>query len=143
MATGPWDPMGAGAHNRNRLRASDADRERAIDTIKAAYAHGQITKDELAARSGTALVCRTLGELTAITADLAGRRGPARPPKRSAEAAAARAYTRSLIDKKTVAWLVCLLLMPLTLGAAFVTYYAGFLILFVVSFIGVTVTAKL
>jgi hypothetical protein len=32
--------------------------------------------------------------------------------------------------------------MPATLGIAFLTRYAGFLVMFVVAFIGVTVTAQ-
>ena len=35
-----------------------------------------------------------------------------------------------------------LILMPVTLGIAFVTHFVGFLVLFVVAFIGVTVTAQ-
>ena len=61
MTAGHWDPMTAGSTGHGHLRASDADRDRAIDTL----------------------------------------------------------------------------------GAAFVTYYAGFLVLFLLAFVGVTVTARL
>jgi hypothetical protein len=70
--TGPQDPAAAG---RGRLRAGHADREQAIDTLKTAFMHGQLTKDELDARAGQALAARTYADLAALTADIP----PARP----------------------------------------------------------------
>jgi hypothetical protein len=138
VTEGPWDPRTAGARGHGHLRASDADRERAIDTLKAAFAQGRMTKDELAARTGQALAARTYGELTTATAGLPVRASETQPRTRPA-----RARPQKRIDRATVAWLICMLLLPATLGAAFVTYYAGFLVLFLAAFIGVTVTARL
>ena len=78
MTTGPADPMTAA---RGRLRASDADREQVIDTVKAAFVQGRLTKDELDLRAGQALTARTYAELVAATAAIpaipAGPAGPA------------------------------------------------------------------
>jgi uncharacterized protein DUF1707 len=65
------DPVAAA---RARLRASDADRERAVEALKAAFAGGRLTRDELDMRLGRALLARTYAEVAAATADL-----PARP----------------------------------------------------------------
>jgi len=138
VTSGPWDPMEASAPGRGRLRASDADRERVVDTLKTAFVQGRLTRDELSRRTGQALASRTYAQLTAITADLPARWREARPAPRTA-----RAYNPNRVDGRTVAWGVCMLLMPATLGAAFLTYYAGFLVMFVLAFIGVTVTARL
>ena len=78
--TGPQDPAAAG---RGRLRAGHADREQAIDTLKTAFVHGQLTKDELDARAGQALAARTYADLAALTADI-----PPRPPAARAGAPA-------------------------------------------------------
>ena len=137
MTAGPWDPRAVGATGRSRLRASDADRERVIDALKAAFVQGRLTKDELGRRTGQALASRTYGELAVITSDIPARRGDVRPQPKTGQP-----YRRRQVDKKTVAWAVCMLLLPTTLGAAFVTYYVGFLVLFLLAFIGVTVTAQ-
>ena len=73
MTTGPADPMTAA---RGRLRASDADREQVIDTVKAAFVQGRLTKDELDLRAGQALTARTYAELVAATAAIPAM-GPA------------------------------------------------------------------
>jgi hypothetical protein len=52
------------------MRAAQADREQAITVLKAAYAQGRLTKDELEARAGQAFASRTYAELAALTADL-------------------------------------------------------------------------
>jgi hypothetical protein len=141
VTAGSWDPITARAPGRGHLRASDADRERVVDTLKAAFVQGRLTRDELDLRTGLALMSRTYGELTAITADIplgipAGQSVTRPRPK------PAQAYNRRRSDKKTVAWVACMILMPTTLGAAFLTYYVGFLVLFMVAFIGVTITAQ-
>jgi DUF1707 SHOCT-like domain len=79
---GPGDEMAAGATGRGPMRASHADREQVIEALKVAFAHGRLTKDELDARAGRALVARTWAELDAITADIPPPRtasGPTRP----------------------------------------------------------------
>jgi hypothetical protein len=89
MTTGPGDEVDA-AGDLGDLRASHADREQAIDTVKAAFARGQLTMDELDARVGRALTARTYAELsTAIIgipagSDLTRPPGPARAQLRQA-----------------------------------------------------------
>ncbi len=63
------DQMPAAA-GRGHLRASHADREQVIGTLKAAFVQGRLTKGELHLRAGQALASRTYAELAAITADL-------------------------------------------------------------------------
>jgi hypothetical protein len=55
---------------RGRLRASDADREHVVGTLKAAYVHGLVTKDEFDVRVSQAFAARTYAELALITADI-------------------------------------------------------------------------
>jgi uncharacterized membrane protein len=68
------------------LRASTADRERAIDVLKAGYAEGRLTTEEYEVRAGQALAARTVGELAAVTADLPAGGHPAAPAWRPARA---------------------------------------------------------
>jgi hypothetical protein len=55
-----------------RLRTSRADREQAIDVLKAAFVQDRLTKDEFELRVGQALASRTYAELGALTADIPG-----------------------------------------------------------------------
>jgi hypothetical protein len=64
-----------GAYFLGRFRASDADREQVIDTLKVAFVQGRLTRDELDARAGQTFASRTYAELAAVTADI-----PAGPP---------------------------------------------------------------
>jgi len=52
------------------MRAATADRERAVDVLKAGFAEGRLTQDEYNDRMGRAYAARTYGELAALTADL-------------------------------------------------------------------------
>ena len=52
------------------MRAASADRERAVDVLKAGFAEGRLTQDEYNDRMGRAYAARTYGELTALTSDL-------------------------------------------------------------------------
>ena len=81
--TGQQDPAAAGD---DQLRAGDAHREQVIETLKTAFVHGLLTKDELDTRAGQALSARTRADLAALTADISA--GPpavpsARPPARA------------------------------------------------------------
>lgn len=65
------------------MRASDADRERAVDVIKAALAEGRITWDEHQSRLSSAMNARTYGELEQAVRHLPtgiAPRVPAGPP---------------------------------------------------------------
>jgi hypothetical protein len=75
--TGPQDLEAAGG---DRLRASHADREQAIEALKNAFVQGQLTRDELATRAGRALAARTFAELAMLTADIPAAARPTRPP---------------------------------------------------------------
>jgi hypothetical protein len=52
------------------MRASTADRERAIDVLKAAFAEGRLDQDEYTERAADVYKSRTYAELAALTADL-------------------------------------------------------------------------
>jgi Domain of unknown function (DUF1707)/Domain of unknown function (DUF4190) len=52
------------------MRCASADRERAVDVLKAGFAEGRLTQDEYNDRMGRAYTARTYGELAALTADL-------------------------------------------------------------------------
>jgi hypothetical protein len=110
--TEPHDRAAAG---RGRLRAGHADREQAIDTLKTAFVHGQLTKDELDARVGQALAARTYADLAALTADLPPRppaARPARPPAPARRRPLARAAVKSgacLIIAAAAMWVFALL----------------------------------
>ena len=80
MITGPEEGTAA-AHG--RLRASQADREQVIDTLKTAFADGRLDKDELDARAGQALAARTYTELATATVGIPAAPAQA-PPRRSA-----------------------------------------------------------
>jgi hypothetical protein len=50
--------------------ASTADRDRSIEVVKASFAEGRLTVEELDLRLGQVLVSRYFEELVALTADL-------------------------------------------------------------------------
>jgi hypothetical protein len=118
---------------RGDLRASHADRERVIDTLKAAYVYGLVTKQELDARVTQTFAARTHGELATITADIPAGLLPAPPPPKRAPAAAnppaharLRPGPRAVVATATLAGLLFFLafcagasmLWPLFAGAA-------------------------
>jgi hypothetical protein len=67
---GPENEIAAGAEGRGHLRASHADREQVIGTVKAAFVKGMLTKDEFDLRVGQAFASRTYADLAALTTDL-------------------------------------------------------------------------
>jgi len=102
------------------VRASDADRERAIDVLKAAFAEGRLTREEHSARVEHAFGSRTYADLAALSTDL-----PAGPPGTlSSQAVAAPAAYLPVAGSRranplAAASLVCGLipLLPATLAA--------------------------
>ncbi len=90
--TGPGDEIAAAAGRRGHLRASHADRERAIDVLKAAFVQGALAKDEFDLRVGRALASRTYMDLAALTADIPGLTRAQRSPELRRESAHMKAF---------------------------------------------------
>jgi len=113
VTAGPGDEKAAATAGRGHIRASHADREHVIDTLKTAFVQGRLTKDELDARVGQAFASRTYAELPALTADIpAGL--IAAPPLRKP----ARARARPPMGKVVAA--AVLIIPPPAMVAAFV-----------------------
>jgi hypothetical protein len=71
--------------DRQRMRASDADRQEAIERLRTALDEGRLKMDEYLERMGLASEAVTYGDLAPLYADLpetgsVARRGPAGPP---------------------------------------------------------------
>ena len=136
MTAGPGEREAVAAVRHGRLRASDADREQAIDTLKAAFVQGWLTRDQLGVRAGQVLVSRTYAELAAVTDGIPARRaGVVRPSMSPA------GPVRKPVRQKVAAGAACVII-PAVLGAAFLTYYGGFVVLFLLAFTGLTATSK-
>jgi uncharacterized membrane protein len=91
----PGDERAAGRASRSRLRASHADRERAVDTLKDAFVQGRLTRDEFNSRVGYALESRTYADLALLTADLPAMPPAARPPREPVPARPANAAVKN------------------------------------------------
>jgi Domain of unknown function (DUF1707) len=95
VVAGQGDEMAVDPAGRGRMRASHADREQAIEVLKAAFVQDRLTKDELDARTGRALAARTCAELAAVSAGIppapaaAGQTRPPTPARRRPLAGAA------------------------------------------------------
>jgi hypothetical protein len=66
----PGGDLAAGAEGRGHLRASRADREQVIITLKAAFVQGMLAKDEFDLRVAQTFASRTYAELAAVIADI-------------------------------------------------------------------------
>jgi Domain of unknown function (DUF1707) len=66
----PGSVLPAAAGPASKWLASTADRERAVDVLRAAFAEGRLTQDEFNDRMAQAYASRTYGELGELTADL-------------------------------------------------------------------------
>ena len=132
--TGPDE---GGLAGRGHLRAAQADREQAITVLKAAYAQGRLTKDELEARAGQAFASRTYAELAALTADIPADLPAASPAAASPAATESDAvWPRPSTPARTMAKAarrsgVCLLVAVALVEGA---YLAGNFLLIVAAF---------
>ncbi len=66
----PEAEMAAAATGHGRLQASHADREQAIEMLKAAFVQDRLTKEEFDLRVGQAFTARTYAQMATLTADL-------------------------------------------------------------------------
>jgi hypothetical protein len=83
------------------LRASDADRERVLAALTEAAADGRLTLGEHAERAEHAYAARTLGDLAALTADLAAP--SAQPIRLDARRSVAAVFAR---ERREGRWVV-------------------------------------
>jgi hypothetical protein len=96
----------AAAAGRGHLRASHADREQMIDTLKVAFAQGRLAKDEFDARINQALVSRTYADLAAVVVGIPAELAAAQQPRRASRKRlgnAARWATSGLITPAVIA----------------------------------------
>jgi len=115
------DPASAG---RDWLWAGHADREDVIETLKAAFVHGRLTRDELGTRTGLALTAQTRAELAGLIADIpadgaladGGLAEPARTPAAEAGRPPSAARRRPLA--RAAAGSVGCLIIAVALGWA-------------------------
>lgn len=77
MTIGP--AYGAGGTDRAQMLASSADRERAVDFLKTAFAEGRLSPEEYEVRMSRGLAARTYADLDALMSDLPFARPPAPP----------------------------------------------------------------
>jgi len=130
------------------MLASDADREHVVEILAAAFVQGRLTIDELRLRVGLALASRTYAELAVMIVDIPVpplKAPPAPRPVRPAAQAPADPPPPPPIGRmpagaKAAVWAACVIVALPAVWAAFLTYYGGFLVIFLLAFTGLTVT---
>jgi hypothetical protein len=139
VAVEPQDPTAGWAAFGGHLRASDADRERVIDFLKAAFVQRRLSQSDLTGRVGQVLESKTYAELAGATAGIPARRTATPRPRQPATpqprqpAAPVRA---SPVSWKIIAWVVGVIVVSPGLAVAFFdTYYGSFFILLFAGFI--------
>ena len=101
-----------------------------IDTLKAAFVQGRLTKDEFDQRVGQTFDSKTYAELAALSADLPGRAGPAAESTRPGHGAGRSG------DERVLEWALASALSPLApLAAAFLTGNQVFAVVSLILFI--------
>ena len=108
MTTGPDEKAVAGS---GHLRASHADREQVIGTLKAAFVQGRLTKGELDVRVGQTLTARTYADLAVLTADIPAGLAAVLPPRQPAAPRARRPV------QTVLTWGACWFITPAILLA--------------------------
>jgi hypothetical protein len=132
----PQDPYLGWAADGGHLRASDADRERVIDALKAAFVQGRLTKGELAWRAGQALESRTYADLAGVTAGIPAAPAATLPRRQPAWPVPASPVPARSVNLKVIAWVVGVIIVMPALGVAFfATYYGSFYILLLLGFV--------
>ena len=98
--------------DRGDLRASDADRDQVIDTLKAAFVEGRLTEEELGVRAGQVYASRTYAELAGITADIPDELAGRTPARRRRDPWRATKIAWRVEYSVFLPGIVALLLMP-------------------------------
>ncbi|GGV83951.1 hypothetical protein GCM10010294_61190 [Streptomyces griseoloalbus] len=117
----PWQqghggPQPWGGQAGPPMRASHADRERAVDVLRAGYGEGRLEKPEFDRRVERAYAARTVGELALLVADLPQGPVPHAVPAVPAVPAVFLPAPRARVNGKAVASAVCGGLCLVTFG---------------------------
>jgi hypothetical protein len=115
MAT-PGDEITPGTGRHRNLRASHADREQVIDTLKAAFVQGRLARNEFSLRVEQVLASRTYGDLAALTADLPA--APVRAQPAGVRPSGQAVPAQSRVNKALLwgSWAIVLLTIGFALG---------------------------
>ena len=120
MTVSPWYGP---PYDQGRMLAATADRERALDVLKAGFAEGRLTQEEHEARAGGVQSARTYADLAALTGDLPGAQWfvpswqqPPVPWQPVPPRPRAPRPPPDLATKVTIVAAVLMLLVALTLG---------------------------
>lgn len=114
----PWQGQSGGGS----MLASHADRERAVDVLRAGFGEGRLREEELEKRIGRAYEARTVGELALLVADLP--QGPVpQPAAFQGQQGAFQPVPQTFLpapvpptNGKAVGSMVCGILTTMTLG---------------------------
>ncbi|MEV5316238.1 DUF1707 and DUF4190 domain-containing protein [Streptomyces sp. NPDC052687] len=113
----PWEgqrvPQSWAGHRAPSMLASHAERERAVDVLRAGYAEGRMEHEEFDKRVARAYAARTVGELAVLVADLP--QGPVERPAPAVPATFAP-VARARTNGKAVGAALCGLLCVPTFG---------------------------
>jgi hypothetical protein len=102
VTAGPGDHGAADAKARGYLRASHADRDHVISTLKVAFVQGRLTKDEFDLRVSQTLTSRTYADLAALTVDIPAGLAAAEAPRRTAPEPAHHPVNKPLLWSMSV-----------------------------------------
>ncbi|MFD0316704.1 DUF1707 and DUF4190 domain-containing protein [Streptomyces flavalbus] len=108
-----WQPQSGHAS----MLASHADRERAVDVLRAGYGEGRLLEDELEKRVARAYQARTVGELALLVADLPQGPMPFAGPVQQPVPRTFLPAPQPPVNGKAVGAMVCGVLTVVTLGA--------------------------
>ena len=118
----PWQPWQGQGQNGASMLASNADRERAVDVLRAGFSEGRLQQAEFDKRVERAYLARTVGELALVVADLP--QGPmAAPPALASPPVFGPPVPRTFLpapapptNGKAVGSMVCGVLTTMTMG---------------------------
>jgi hypothetical protein len=133
VTAGPGDEHTAALAGRGRLRASHADREQAVETLKSAFVQGRLAKDEFDLRVSKTLGSRTYAEIARLTADLPVDLIAASPP---AVPAPAQAQPVS----KVLMWGACVIMVGAA-GSILAALSTNTFLLLVAGVLGILIAA--
>ena len=103
--------MAAGAEGDSNLPTSHVGREQVLDTLKAAFVHGRLAKDEFDLRVGQVLAA--YAELDAVTADIPTGLTTAQPPE-----TIRKSHNKKLIRRGTAAGAAASVALTATIAVA-------------------------